>query len=71
MRFLDVAKFTILTPLLLRISCTLSIPIFGLKMSSLPTLAFKNLLTKFSYGIQGIYQIYVPIPHKILSSVGA
>jgi hypothetical protein len=37
--FLDVAKFTNLTPLSLLISCKLSFPIVGLKMSSLPTLA--------------------------------
>jgi hypothetical protein len=39
---LDVAKFTTLTPLSLLISCKLSFPIVGLKMSSLPTLAFKS-----------------------------
>jgi hypothetical protein len=42
------AKFTIPTPLSLLISCKLSFLIVGLKMSSLPTLAF-------SYGIKGIY----------------
>jgi hypothetical protein len=35
MRFLDVAKFTTPTPLSLVISCKLSFPIVGLKMSSL------------------------------------
>jgi hypothetical protein len=39
-RFLEVAKFTNLTPLSLLISCKLSFKIVGLKMSSLPTLAF-------------------------------
>jgi hypothetical protein len=34
MRFLDVAKFTTLTPLSLLILCKLSFPIVGLKMSS-------------------------------------
>jgi hypothetical protein len=34
-RFLDVAKFTTLTPLSLLIFCELSFPIVGLKMSSL------------------------------------
>jgi hypothetical protein len=41
MRFLDVAKFTTLTPLSLLISCKLSFQIVGLKMSSLPTFEFK------------------------------
>jgi hypothetical protein len=35
MRFLDVAKYTDLTPLSLLISCKLSFPIVGLKISSL------------------------------------
>jgi hypothetical protein len=47
--FLDVAKFTILTPLSLLILCKLSFIIVDLKMFSLPTLA--NLQTEFSYGI--------------------
>jgi hypothetical protein len=34
---LDVAKFTNLTPLSLLISCEISFPIVGLKISSLPT----------------------------------
>jgi hypothetical protein len=42
LRFLDVAKFTNVTPLSLLISCKLSFPIVGLKMSSLPTLALKS-----------------------------
>jgi hypothetical protein len=42
-RFLDVAKFTTLTPLSLLISSKLSFPIVALKMSSLPTLALKSL----------------------------
>jgi hypothetical protein len=41
MGFLDVAKFTTLTPLSLLISCKLSFPTVGLKMSSLPTLALR------------------------------
>jgi hypothetical protein len=41
LRFLDVEKFTNLTPLSSLISCKLSFPIVGLKMSSLPTLALK------------------------------
>jgi hypothetical protein len=39
---LDVAKFTTLTPLSLLISCKLSFPIIGLKMSYLLTLAFTS-----------------------------
>jgi hypothetical protein len=42
MRFLDVAKFTTPPPLSLLISRKLSFPIVGLKISSLPTLAFKS-----------------------------
>jgi hypothetical protein len=42
LRFLDVEKFTNLTPLSLLISCKLSFPIVSLKMSSLPTLALKS-----------------------------
>jgi hypothetical protein len=49
-RFLDVAKFTTLTPLTLQISCKLSFPIVGLKTSSLPTSALKSR-NKISYGI--------------------
>jgi hypothetical protein len=41
MSFLDVAKFTTLTPLSLLILCKLSSPIVGLKMSSQPTLVLK------------------------------
>jgi hypothetical protein len=39
LRFLDVEKFTTLAPLSLLISCKLSFPIAGLKMSSLLTVA--------------------------------
>jgi hypothetical protein len=49
-KFLDVAKFTNLTPLSLQISCKLSFPIVGLKMSSLPTLVLKSR-KRISYGI--------------------
>jgi hypothetical protein len=42
LRLLDVAKFTNLTPLSLLISYKLSFPTFGLKMSSLPTLALTS-----------------------------
>jgi hypothetical protein len=40
--FFDVAKFTTLTPLSLLVSCKLSFPIVGLKISSLPTFAMKS-----------------------------
>jgi len=40
-RFFDVAKFTILTPLLLLSWCRLSFPIVGLKIFNLPTYALK------------------------------
>jgi hypothetical protein len=43
LRFLDVAKFTNLTPLSLPILCKLSFAIAGLKISSLPTVALKSL----------------------------
>jgi hypothetical protein len=42
MRFLDVAKFTTLTPLSLLISCKLSFQIVSFEISSLPTLALKS-----------------------------
>jgi hypothetical protein len=41
-RFLDVGKFTTLTPLSLLISCKLSFPVVGLKISPQPTLALKS-----------------------------
>jgi hypothetical protein len=41
-KFLDVSKFTTLTPLSLLISCELSFPIVGLKISSVPTFALKS-----------------------------
>jgi hypothetical protein len=42
MKFLDVAKFTTLTPLSLLMSYKPSFPVIGLKTSSLPTLALKS-----------------------------
>jgi hypothetical protein len=45
-RFIDVAKFTNLTPLSLLISCKLSFPIVGLKLSSMWYL--ENLLNTHS-----------------------
>jgi hypothetical protein len=50
--FLDVAKFTNLTPLSLLISYTLSFPSFGLKMSSLPTLALISLNRIFMWYLE-------------------
>jgi hypothetical protein len=50
LRFLDVAKFTNLTPLSLLISCKLSFPYVSLKMPSLPTLALKS---------QNFYMVFV------------
>jgi hypothetical protein len=41
-KFLDVAKFTTLTPLSLLISCEVSFPIVDLKISSPPTFALKS-----------------------------
>jgi hypothetical protein len=41
-RFFYVAKLTTLTPLLLLISCKLSFPIVGVKISPLPTFALKS-----------------------------
>jgi hypothetical protein len=63
LRFLNVSKFTTITPLLLLILCKLSFPVVVLKMSSLPTLALKSPLTKFSHGILGVYETHVPIAH--------
>jgi hypothetical protein len=40
-KFLDAAKFTTLSPLSLLISCELSIPIVGLKISFFLTFALK------------------------------
>jgi hypothetical protein len=62
-RFLDVAKFITLTPLSLLISCKLSFPVVGLKMSSLPTLALKPP-NNISYGILGIYRRPVLVVHR-------
>jgi hypothetical protein len=61
--FLGVTKFTSLTPLTLLISCKLSFPIAGLKMSSFPTLALKSPNKIFMWYSRN-YQIYVPIPHR-------
>jgi hypothetical protein len=72
-RFLEVAKFITLTPLSLLASCRLSLPIIGLKMSSLSAI----LLAKFSYGTWGIDQIPVivlrkryPLYHHIYLQLG-
>jgi hypothetical protein len=46
------AKFTALTPLSLLISCKLLFPVVGLKISSLPTFAFRspNKIFKWYFG---------------------
>jgi hypothetical protein len=41
-KFLDVAKFTTLTPLSLLILCELPFPVVALKISSLPTFTLKS-----------------------------
>jgi len=41
-RFFDVAKFTVVTPLLLLSSCGVSFPVFSFKIFSLPTFALKS-----------------------------
>jgi hypothetical protein len=41
-KFLDMVKITTLTPLSLLISCELSFPIVGVKISYLPTCALKS-----------------------------
>jgi hypothetical protein len=65
--FLDMAKFTTLTPLLLLISCKLSLPIAGLKISSLPTLALKSLiLYVFREFIEHKFQFFVEAVLDIL-----
>jgi hypothetical protein len=66
-RFLDVATFTTLTPLSLVISCKLSFPVVGLKMSSIATLALKSS-KKVSCGICGIYRIHVPVLRRTFLS---
>jgi hypothetical protein len=76
MRFLDLAKFTTLTAFSLLILCKVSIPIVGLKLSSLLTLAMKsnemfmwhlgNLLNMYSNSLQKLF-----FKSPILSFVGA
>jgi hypothetical protein len=66
--FLGVAKFTNPTPLSLLISCKLSFPIVGLKMSSLPTLALKspNRIFRFPYIVKLFKLITgISVLHKI------
>jgi hypothetical protein len=62
-RFLYVAKFTILIPLTLLISCKLSFPIVDLKMSSLPASELKSA-TKKSCGTSGTDPVHSLVPHK-------
>ena len=63
-RFLDVAKFTILTPLSLLSWCSLSFPIVSLKIFSLPTIALKSPNRIFIWYL-GKWQKPALIPHKI------
>jgi hypothetical protein len=64
LRFLDVAKFTTLTPLELLISCKFSFQIGGLKMFSLPTLAVKSRNLNVRMLLREFFQRYFPIPHR-------
>jgi hypothetical protein len=59
--FLDVPKFTALSQLSLLISYQLLFPVFGLKISSIPTLAVKspNKIFIFFYGIYGIPFVFL------------
>jgi hypothetical protein len=57
-RSLDVAKFTILTPLSLLISCKLYFPIVSLKMSFLPTLALKSSNNIFFWYLGNLSNTY-------------
>jgi hypothetical protein len=64
-------KFTNLTPLPLLISCKLSFPIVGLKISSLPTLALKSPNRIYQTHIQIIcrscpshHQFYLLLEHE-------
>jgi len=54
-------KYTTLTPLSLLISCKLSFPTAGLKISFLPIFSV-NLLWEFPCGMLGNDQIHVPVP---------
>jgi hypothetical protein len=56
MKFLDVAKVSILLSLSLLILCKLSFPIVGLKMSSLPTSAVKSPKKIFVWYLGGFIE---------------
>jgi hypothetical protein len=64
LRFLDVAKFTTLTPLTLLISSKLSFPSVDLKMSSLPNLAMKSPNLNFHMYLGNLSNTHIPIPHR-------
>jgi hypothetical protein len=76
-RFLVVAKFTALTPLSLLISCKLSFPIVGLKMSFQPTLALDSHNKIFICNLGNLsntrsnYSQKLSFTSSVLSSVGA
>jgi hypothetical protein len=57
------AEFTTVTPLSLLTSRKLSVPIVGLKISSLPYL-YRNLITKFLSGTSGIDPVHALVPRK-------
>jgi hypothetical protein len=62
-RFLDVAKFTTLHSITLLISCKLSFPSGGLKMSSLPTLALKSPNKIFTWYLRNLSK-HVLVPRR-------
>jgi hypothetical protein len=59
--YLEVAKFTATTLLSLLTLCKLSLPVVGLEMSSLPTLAVKSYNKIVLYTLR-IYGIHVLVP---------
>jgi hypothetical protein len=48
-KFLNVAKFTVLIPLSLLISCKLSFPVIYMEIFSMPTFALKSPNSIFMY----------------------
>jgi len=62
-KFFDVAKFTMLTPLLLLYWCRLSFPIGGMKVFSLSTFALKSPNRIFVCYLVKWYKTCI-IPHK-------
>jgi hypothetical protein len=64
-RFVDVAKFTTLTPLSLLMSCNLSFPVVGLKMSYLPTLAVKSPDKIFTWYLGNLSNMHSNSSYKL------